>query len=303
LLGTPVPIKPTRIMNDIAYYGINTETGVWSTPVIDADIGVLYVLNSALEPDGQPVFRLNAIDLVTGQARHPAQAVHVLSSDQPPYSAFDPAEQKQRAALLLSPLRQTGKATAKKAIFMACGLSHEGAAGRHGWVIAFDPDTLRATASWCTTPHGSGGGIWQAGQGPSADDQGNVYVMTSNGDMETQKRSFSLFFGQHLLSKYDFNELIDPTATDFAECFVKLRSTPPAAGADRGSLDVAGWWCPYHDSDRKVSMTTIFRIKTSARPAPCCRPEQICSWARARMESCTSSIATIWEMPFRIIRS
>lgn len=251
-LGPPVPIKHTRVMNNIAYWGINTECGILSTPVIDPDSGILYAINYTTETDGQPIFRLNAIDLVTGQPRHPAQAVQAEWGEEPWYATFDPPRQKQRAALLLTPLRQTGRTPVKKVLYMACGLTEEGAVGHHGWLIAFDPDTLKTTAAWCTTPHGNGGGIWLSGQGPSADENGDVYVITSNGDMETHKRSLSIYFAGHMLGKYNFNEPIDPTSTDFSECFVKLHYTPPAASAATGSLDVAGWWCPFKDIDRRV---------------------------------------------------
>jgi outer membrane protein assembly factor BamB len=251
-LGPPVPIPVTNVVQDVAFNRTNTVAGIWSTPVIDPDTNIMYIVNKTTEPDGQPVFRLNAIDLVSGQPRHPPQAIRVQWGDEPPYTTFDPAMQKQRAALLLAPLRQTGTTPLKKVIYMACGLAHELSVGRHGWVIAFDPDTLKSTASWCSTPHGTSGGIWQSGQGPAADEQGNVYVITSPGNLNIQKRSYSLYFAGHLLYTYDYNEVIDPTGEDHPESFVKLHYTPPVQGAAHGSLDVAGWWTAFRDSDRKI---------------------------------------------------
>ena len=107
---------------------------------------------------------------------------------------------------------------------MACGQFGETEPGRHGWVIAFDVDTFKQTAAFCTTPNGSGGGVWQAGQGLAADAAGHVYFMTGNGTRKGQ--------------------------TDFGESFLKLKYTPPATGSTQGLLEVADWFTPFRDKDR-----------------------------------------------------
>ena len=85
----------------------------------------------------------------------------------------------QRAALLLA----NGK------VYAAFG-SHQDAPPFQGLVIAFDPDTLRPVDPvFCTTPGGEMGGIWQAGNGPAADDQGNLYLMTGNGSFDPERQT------------------------------------------------------------------------------------------------------------------
>ena len=44
-----------------------------------------------------------------------------------------------------------------------------------------------------TTPDGNAGSIWQSGRGPAADRQGNIYVVTANGDYDGI-RNFSQSF-------------------------------------------------------------------------------------------------------------
>jgi outer membrane protein assembly factor BamB len=40
---------------------------------------------------------------------------------------------------------------------------------------------LKQKALWCSTPAGRNGGIWQSGQGPAADAEGNIYVTIGDG--------------------------------------------------------------------------------------------------------------------------
>ncbi len=252
-LGPPVPASKTTVMADIAYWGINQRWGILSTPVIDMDSKTMYVINWTLEKDGQRVFRLNALDLVTGKPRLPARAVQCEYGEGKDYTAFDPNLQKQRAALLLTPLLQSGSKPVKKVLYMACGESQEGAAGHHGWVVAFDTATLRTSASWCVTPSGQGGGIWQSGQGPSADGEGNIYVMTSNGDFTLTRQTAN-------------------GVGNYAECFVKLHYTPPEPGKELGRLDVLGWWCPFRDQDRTEVEDYDFRDQDLGSTGPVLPP-------------------------------
>ena len=80
-----------------------------------------------------------------------------------------PCSQKQRAALLLS----SGH------LYVGFGGD-----GNRGALIAFDAQTLAEQAFWTSTPTGTNGGIWQSGQGPAADNDGNVYLMTGNGSFD-----------------------------------------------------------------------------------------------------------------------
>jgi hypothetical protein len=48
--------------------------------------------------------------------------------------------------------------------------------------MAYDAHTLTQTAVMNTSPDGGEGAIWQADAGPAADDDGNVFAVTGNGD-------------------------------------------------------------------------------------------------------------------------
>jgi len=86
----------------------------------------------------------------------------------------------QRAALLI----------ANNKLYVAFG-AHQDAPPFQGWLMAFHLDTLqRFDPIFCTTPGGEMGGIWQAGNGPAADKDGNVYLITGNGSFEPASQRF-----------------------------------------------------------------------------------------------------------------
>lgn len=179
LWATPVSLGPAiRADRSIDMWGINIHWGILSTPVIDVDTDTMYVVNWS-SPDRRPLnatYQLHALNIVDGSHRHAPLPIQGTFQAGAHTATFKPNKQKQRSALLLSPLLSTG--AAKKTLFMACGASNESDHGLHGWVLAFDVDTFRQTAAFCTSPKSGLGGVWQAGQGPAADDQGNLYAMT-----------------------------------------------------------------------------------------------------------------------------
>jgi outer membrane protein assembly factor BamB len=224
-LGTPITPQPQGTLGtgltktDIDLFGINNKWGILSTPVIDIDTGTLYVVNWS-SVNGQrngAEHKLNALDLKTGKASH---APLVLTGNAGPNVVFHSPDQKQRSALLLSPLRQPSNDHIKKTLFVAAGMTSEDAPNGHGWLVAFDIDSFKQTAAWCTTPKSHAGGIWQGSQGPATDDQGNVFVMTSNGGWNG--------------------------TTDLSESFVRIQYTGSA-------LNPADWFTPFLDSNRPAN--------------------------------------------------
>jgi hypothetical protein len=162
------------------YQDIEWEVGIISTPVIDTERSALYVVATSRAADRVAiVHQLFMLSLTTGADRNTPRTIQGASG----HAKFVSHRQIQRSALLLS-----------QNIVYAAFASY-GDQGRYfGWVLGFDADSLQPSGTFCVTPQPAGdhgaGGIWMAGQGPAADDAGNLYLMTGNGDFEPHKGNF-----------------------------------------------------------------------------------------------------------------
>jgi outer membrane protein assembly factor BamB len=194
-LGPPMPYD--RIPKDagalLGQYNIRPYIGIASTPVIDREKQVIYVVAKIAEPQcpgsdaatpSCPVIqRIHSLDLATGAILHQTDIrIPLTAGDVPPEDVA--RRHLQRAALLL----------ANHKVYAAFG-AHQDAPPWQGFVIAFDADTLQQIEpAFCTTPAGEEGGIWQAGNGPAADIEGNLYLMTGNGRFDPSRSQFGSTF-------------------------------------------------------------------------------------------------------------
>ena len=139
------------------------EWGILSTPVVDPSKSIVYVV--AWHDDGGAGanyrYRLHALRLKDG-----THLVPPVVLDAP---ELDSRKQKQRPGLLL----------ASGTVYIAFGGD-----GSRGLLLAYDAATFARTAVWTATPTGQNGGIWQAGQAPAADADGNIFLMTGNGTFD-----------------------------------------------------------------------------------------------------------------------
>jgi len=216
-LGTP--IKNTT---QIDSWMINDHWGILSTPVIDRETETMYVVSfsSADGTQTNAAHHLHALQLTDGKDRKPALPISGSTQDSHGNNVNLGQLQKQRAALLLA---TTGTGSAARKILYVSFTGGERPGEPHGWVVAFDVGSFQQTAAWSVTPNSWGGGIWQGSQGPAADEEGHVYLMTGNGGWDG--------------------------TTDFAESIVKLKYTPGPQGS--GTLTVADWFTPFTDESRQ----------------------------------------------------
>jgi hypothetical protein len=160
---------------------ITPEVGITPTPVIDAANKTIYVLARTKE-HGVFMQKLHALDITNGKEK-PGSPVAISATVQGSGDgavggkiSFDPLKENPRAALLL----------AGGEVYLTWASSCD-IGPYHGWVMAYDAHTLQRRAVLNTSPDGGDAGIWQSDAGPAADDEGNVYVATGNGDFNGAK--------------------------------------------------------------------------------------------------------------------
>jgi hypothetical protein len=118
----------------------------------------------------------------------------------------------------------------------------------HGWVMSYSLPDLVQTGIFVTTPttDTAMGAIWQAGNGPAADDQGNVYVMTGNGHFQSTKGLLpdladSFVKLENKDGKLPLVDWYTPRSRDVLEaCDLDLGASGPAIIQDSGKVLGAG---------------------------------------------------------------
>jgi hypothetical protein len=162
---------------------IRPEVGITSTPVIDLKTGTLYVLartkiRHSVNPD-EYFQHLHALAITTGVEKFGGP--QLITASVPGNGsgtvngrvAFDPLKENPRAALTLV----NGK------VYLAWASSCD-VDPYHGWVMAYDAQTLTQKAALNVNPNGREAGIWLSDTGPAVDSEGNLYVPTGNGTFD-----------------------------------------------------------------------------------------------------------------------
>jgi hypothetical protein len=170
------------------------EVGISGTPYIDAATGVLYFVTT-LARNGVPEQWLRALDVRTGKDFGPG-SVQITASvpgdgkgSVNGQIAFDPSNQNQRVGLIES----------GGAIIIAWG-SFSDWGVYHGWLMAYDPSTLKQLAVFNPTPqyqstdaasgpsdYGGGGAFWQGGAAPAVDADGNIFINAADGSFNADQ--------------------------------------------------------------------------------------------------------------------
>ena len=207
-LGTPVPGEDISL----AYSDLVPEIGITGTPVIDINSQTIYVVAKSKDlNDNSYHQKLYALDLATGKQKFggsieiTAIARGVGDGNVNGQLTFDPLIHLNRPALLLL----------NGVVYLAFG-SHGDLGDYHGWVLGYDAKTFQQVAVFNTSPDGNKAAIWHSGQGLVADENNNIYLVTSNG-------TFSAKSG----------------GRDFGDTALKLST--------KDGLTVTDWFTPYNE--------------------------------------------------------
>jgi hypothetical protein len=166
------------------------QVGITSTPAIDPATGTLYVSVRTREPLASAsmctahgaynyCYRLHALDIGTGSEKFGGP---VPVSGSVPGSGYDSSGGIVTFSSFMQ-LQRAGLLVLNGAVYLGFGSQNDDDP-YHGWVIAYDAVTLKQVAVFNVTPNAARGGIWQAGAGISADDNGFLYVVTGNGTFD-----------------------------------------------------------------------------------------------------------------------
>ena len=158
------------------------EIGITGTPTINPATNTMYLVANTKE-NGAYFSRLHAINILTGaeQANSPVVITATVTGTGNGSSggklSFSPLWQNQRSALDYY----------NGYVYFAYG-SHGDNGPWHGWIFAYNATTMQQSAVVCTTPNGSGAGVWEAGAGLPIDEDvagGRMYLATGNGTFTT----------------------------------------------------------------------------------------------------------------------
>ncbi len=213
---------------------ITLQVGITGTPAIMLTsnqaprTGVVFVTAKSNSGNNY-TYTLYSLDLSNGtklasvpiQGLVSGQGIGSTGSGANAKIVFNPLYQLNRPALLL----------AGNVLYIAFG-GHCDTGPYHGWVFAYDvsnPKSPKRVGVICITPNGKGplfngqivegwGGIWMSGEGPSADDAGNVYFATGNGTYNG--------------------------TTDFSDSVLKVK-------LNAGTLQVQDWFTPQNQVQLK----------------------------------------------------
>jgi len=229
-LGTPITGSQS-----IDSHQINQFWGCLSTGVIDAETQHLYqVCWVSHDKTGNPqtaryfMFVLNVAD---GSQVVPPVLIQGKGGTQD----FNAAMRKQRSSLVETNVNGV------KTVFGCSGTINETQAGvASGYCFAFDVASNTVSAMLAMTA-GEGAGVWMAGQGAAADAQGNLYVLTGNGDF-------------------------DDSTSQWGESFLKLKYTPSSGGVP-ASLQVVDHWTPWTDLARTGQTAAAAAVRLAGMSA------------------------------------
>lgn len=199
---------PADLQSDNA---LGPNAGITGTPVIDASSQTIYLVTlSKNSTTNAIVERLHAIDITNGQERPSSPVVIAAAVKGSGYDnsngtvTFEASMQKQRTALLLL----NGFVYVAFAGFQDTDFYH-------GWIMGYDSSNLNLVTVFNDTIDGGRGGIWMSGAGPAADSQGNVYLLTGNGNFNANSSG----------------------GRNYGDTFLKLGTS--------GGLAVSGWFTPF----------------------------------------------------------
>ena len=188
--------------DDVNDDDISPNIGITGTPTIDPKTNAQYLVAKTKETrHGATSFvqKLDAIDLRTGAIRRSTtlgtttvaadgryvdrtaiRAAGTGAGSTDGTVTFNALREDQRAGLVMD----DNIAGNKAGMLVVAYSSHGDINPYHGWVLGFDPRTLKLESTYITAPDGDYGAIWQGGGAPSIAPNGDIIAAVGNGTFD-----------------------------------------------------------------------------------------------------------------------
>ncbi|HEV3005300.1 MAG TPA: DUF4214 domain-containing protein [Pirellulales bacterium] len=228
---------------DTGNTSLTPEIGITSTPVVDPGSNTIYVLATTKEvrSDGPHyVYRLHALDTSSGAEKLGGPLTigdTIYDGSHYTYvagpSVAGSGDESINGMITFNALNALGRAGLRldNGNVLLAFASHADARPAHGWIMAVNAQTLQFSGVLNTTPNGTFGTIWDAGNAITTDGQGQYFVATGNGTFDTTLNAAGL-----------------PANADFGDSIVKFildpSSTPSNPNPNGWGLKIVDYFTP-----------------------------------------------------------
>ncbi len=219
-------------------------SGIIGTPVIDASTNSLYVVSSESYAAGDVthyVKTLHAIDMSDGMERSGSPAViadtgyvgnTAVSFAGPSVRGTGAGSVRGRVHFnVLREMQRPGLTIDGNNVLIGFGSAYGVQPYYHGWLLAYDKNSLQPTGVFNVTPNGHNGGIWNDGNPIQVDSQGYVYTATGNGTFDAALNGSGF-----------------PSRGDFGDSVLKLKLEPGYKGPNGTGIRVVDYFTPHNQA-------------------------------------------------------
>ena len=233
-----IPGQTTLTPSELDFQG----SGIISTPVIDSAANTMYLVSSESYGAGNVVHyikTLHAIDMSDGLERSGSPVViadtgyvgaTAVSFAGPSVRGTGAGSVRGRVHFdVYREMQRPGLTLDGNDLLIAFGSASGVKPYYHGWLLAYNKNTLEQTGVFNVTPNGNNGGIWNDGNPIQVDSKGYLYTATGNGTFDPK------------LNAEGF-----PSRGDYGESVLKLALDPAYKGPNGFGIRVVDYFTPHN---------------------------------------------------------